>query len=96
MYANQFCVYRSSEGDQQLLAHVVELKALQKIRGQILRNSIMNEANIDVVKVQDGYDIPTTELEKAIFEGRRLLATATTQTYDYMLDCACLYGCIVT
>ncbi|KAL8845749.1 MAG: hypothetical protein Q9221_009107 [Calogaya cf. arnoldii] len=96
VYADQFCVYISSEGDQQLLAHVVELKALHKMRGQVLRNSIMNEANIDVVKVRDGYDIPTMEPEKAIFDGRRLLATATTQTYDYMLDCACSYGCIVT
>lgn len=62
------------------------------MRGRVLRNSIMNEANIDVVKVRDRYDIPTIEPEKAIFNGRRLLATATTQIYDCMLDCAYLYG----
>ncbi|KAL8917600.1 MAG: hypothetical protein Q9208_007846 [Pyrenodesmia sp. 3 TL-2023] len=96
VYADQFCVYGSSIGDQQLVAHVVELKAPHKMREQVLRDSIMDEAIIDVVKVRDGYKIPTKEPRKTIHHGRRLLAIATTQTYDYMLDCGCSYGCIVT
>ena len=96
VYADQFCVYRSSQGDEQRLAHVVELKAPHKMRGHVLRNSVMAEAIIDVVKVRDRYDIPITEPEKTIHYGRRLIATATAQIYDYMLDCACSYGCIVT
>ncbi|KAI4192605.1 MAG: hypothetical protein LQ346_004235 [Caloplaca aetnensis] len=94
--ADQFCVYRHFEGDQELLSHVVELKAPHKMRGDILRNSVMNEAIIDVAKVRDKYFIPIDRDEKAVDHGQRLLAAATTQTYDYMLECGCLYGCIVT
>ncbi|KAL8904762.1 MAG: hypothetical protein Q9207_003056 [Kuettlingeria erythrocarpa] len=94
--ADQFCVYSHSEDDQQVLSHVVELKAPHKMRGDILRNSVRNEPIIDVAKVRDKYDVPIDQGKKAIDHGQRLLAAATAQTYDYMLDCACLYGCIVT
>ncbi|KAL8760650.1 MAG: hypothetical protein Q9184_003177 [Pyrenodesmia sp. 2 TL-2023] len=94
--ADQFCVYNHCEGGQPLLSHVIELKAPHKMRGQVLRNSVKHEAIINVAKVRDRYDIPVDEGEKAVYYGQRLLAAATAQTYDYMLDCACLYGCIVT
>ncbi|KAL8647563.1 MAG: hypothetical protein Q9210_005485 [Variospora velana] len=93
--ADQFCVYVDDAGQTELLT-VIELKAPHKLTAPALRDILGGAEDIDVINARDDCIIPDEEIAKFLYHARRLVAAAATQTYDYMLDTGCIYGCIIT
>ncbi|KAI4086487.1 MAG: hypothetical protein LQ344_007506 [Seirophora lacunosa] len=91
--ADQLCVYHTV-GDRKKLLYVMEYKAPHKFTNLILRQGFreMDVAKEVINQVQVSQD------EKGKFRDLAdyLVAAAATQTYAYMLESKCEYGCLVT
>ncbi|KAL8797966.1 MAG: hypothetical protein Q9182_007070 [Xanthomendoza sp. 2 TL-2023] len=95
-HADQIFVQENNDGTTKLLV-VIEYKPPHKLTVEHLRASIQSTADIDVervrnINVQTYKDNTDTFFAKAQY----LLAATTCQTYNYMIDSGCLYGCIMT
>ncbi|KAL8959341.1 MAG: hypothetical protein Q9193_003781 [Seirophora villosa] len=91
--ADQLCVYHTA-GDRKRLLYVMEYKAPHKFTNLILRQGLreMDVANEVINRVQVSQDEKGKFRDLADF----LVAAAATQTYAYMLESKCKYGCLVT
>ncbi|KAL9012895.1 MAG: hypothetical protein Q9173_002372 [Seirophora scorigena] len=91
--ADQLCVYHTVDGRKRLL-YVMEYKAPHKFTNLILRQGLreMDVAKEVINRVQVSQD------EKGKFRhlADYLVAAAATQTYVYMLESKCEYGCLIT
>ncbi|KAI4172203.1 MAG: hypothetical protein LQ346_008644 [Caloplaca aetnensis] len=91
--ADQHCVYHTVGGRKRLL-FVMEYKAPHKFTKLILRQGFRD---MDVDKeVIHRKTIPQDDTGKAQHMADYLAAAASSQTYEYMLEGKCEYGCIVT
>ena len=92
--ADQLCVFKNTTEEMQLL-FVIEYKAPHKISKEILRAGLRE---MDIPKeVINRSSFPTTDpSEKFQYNSDKLVAAVATQTYSYMLESGCEYGCIIT
>ncbi|KAL8749099.1 MAG: hypothetical protein Q9184_006939 [Pyrenodesmia sp. 2 TL-2023] len=91
--ADQHCVYHTVGGRKRLL-FVIEYKAPHKSTKLILRQGFRD---MDVAKeVINLTTMPQDDTGKAQHMADYLAAAASSQTYEYMLEGKCEYGCIVT
>ena len=92
--ADQLCVFKDTNEEMQLL-FIVEYKAPHKISKEILRAGLRE---MDIPKeVVNRSSYPTTDPhEKFQYNSDKLVAAVATQTYSYMLESGCEYGCIIT
>lgn len=91
--ADQLCVYHTVNGRKRLL-FVMEYKAPHKFTKIILRQGFRD---MDVARdVINRATIPQDGPGKSQQLAEYLVAAAASQTYAYMLESKCEYGCIVT
>ncbi|KAL8661193.1 MAG: hypothetical protein Q9202_005795 [Teloschistes flavicans] len=93
--ADRFAVSSGVGADTRLVT-VAELKAPHKLSMNILDLALERAESIDLGEMVEELTVYTEDPDKSIQEARRLFAIVATQTYDYMLDGRCLYGCIAT
>ena len=92
--ADQLCVFKNTTEEMQLL-FVIEYKAPHKIPKEILRAGL-REMNIPN-EVINRLSFPITDpSEKFQYNADKLVAAVATQTYSYMLESGCEYGCVIT
>lgn len=94
-YADRYCIYTRVDGSEQLIL-VLEYKAPHKLTKEYVRAALKNPDGLDVHEVADGEKTGNTSRQKYLLKARRLVAAAATQTYHYMLEGGCRYGCVVT
>ena len=93
IHADQICVYKKEDRNLELL-FIMEYKAPHKISNKIMRAGlrVMDVPN----EVINRPTIPNDPIEKFQYNADKLVAAVATQTYSYMLDSGCEYGCIIT
>ncbi|KAI4176463.1 MAG: hypothetical protein LQ343_000999 [Gyalolechia ehrenbergii] len=91
--ADQLCVYHTFGGRKRLL-FVMEYKAPHKFTKLILRQGF-RDMNVAKDVINRGA-IPQDDADKFRYLADYLVAAASTQTYAYMLESKCEYGCIIT
>ena len=92
-YADQICIYKN-EDDRMELLFIIEYKAPHKLTKEILRVGLRT---MDLpAEVIHRATIPTDPQEKFSYNADRLVASAITQTYSYMLESGVEYSCIIT
>ncbi|KAL2169473.1 hypothetical protein VTG60DRAFT_6017 [Thermothelomyces hinnuleus] len=95
---DQICAYRrdGADPDQRTMAFIIEQKAPLKLTMPHLRSGL-RAMNI-LEEVVNRPTKPPQEDKAAVFQyhADRLVASALTQTFDYMIQAGLTYGCLTT
>ncbi|KAL8707807.1 MAG: hypothetical protein Q9220_007214 [cf. Caloplaca sp. 1 TL-2023] len=94
--ADQYCI--TSADDAARLILIEEFKAPHKLTHQFL-SAILGEnrkEQLDVLAIRDCLTISNDPEQSRYDDAEKLVASAATQTYAYMLPAGLAYGCIVT